>query len=55
MKKRDKKRVEKIKKPSAQLEADPNFPERVEDATPEEIAQTIFAVADGVRQATKSR
>lgn len=55
MKKRHKKRDEKTKKPRPQLEVDPNFPERVEDATPEEIAQTIFAVADGVRQATKSR
>ena len=56
MKKRDKKRVAKIKKPDPQLEVDPNFPEHVEDATPKQIAQTIFAVADGVRaQATKSR
>lgn len=53
MKKRAKKRVAKTKKPDPQLEVDPNFPENIEDATPEQIAQTIFAVADGVRQATK--
>ena len=56
MKKRNKKRVTKIKKPDPQLEVDPNFPEHIEDATPEQIAQTIFAAADGARaQATKSR